>query len=112
MAFPLFAVEHLGADRSVAGYMWAAFAVGSTLGALSLVRFQRRYPPERIVLAGYAIFGSLMLLWPLAGALPLMLVLIALASSVDGPALAAQFAVASRWSRHPCTGRCSPPPRA
>ena len=93
VAFPLFAVEHLGADRSVAGYMWAAFAVGSTLGALSLVRFQRRYPPERIVLAGYAIFGSLMLLWPLAGALPLMLVLIALASSVDGPALAAQFAV-------------------
>ena len=61
VAFPLFAVEHLGAERSAAGYMWAAFAVGSTLGALSLVRFQRRFPPERIVLAGYAIFGSLML---------------------------------------------------
>ena len=69
VAFPLFAVEHLDVDRSVAGYMWAAFAVGSTLGALSAVRFQRRFPAERIVIAGYAIFGSLMLLWPLATAL-------------------------------------------
>ena len=91
VAFPLFAVEHLGVDRSAAGYMWAAFAVGSTLGALSLVRVQRRFPPERIVLAGYALFGVLMLTWPLAGALPVFLVLVALAALVDGPALAAQF---------------------
>jgi len=91
VAFPLFAVEHLGAERSAAGYMWAAFAVGSTFGALSLVRIQRRFPPERIVLAGYAVFGLLMLTWPLAGALPVFLVLVALAALVDGPALAAQF---------------------
>ena len=71
--------------------MWAAFAVGSTLGALSLVRIQRRFPPERIVLAGYAVFGVLMLTWPLAGSLPVFLVLVALAALVDGPALAAQF---------------------
>jgi MFS family permease len=92
VAFPLFAVEHLGAERSAAGYMWAAFAVGSTLGALSLVRIQRRFPPERIVLTGYAVFGLLMLSWPLAAALPVFLVLVALAALVDGPALAAQFA--------------------
>jgi MFS family permease len=91
VAFPLFAVEHLDVERSAAGYMWAAFAVGSTLGALSLVRIQRRFPPERIVLTGYAIFGLLMLTWPLAGALPVFLVLVALAALVDGPALAAQF---------------------
>ena len=91
VAFPLFAVEHLDVGRSAAGYMWAAFAVGSTLGALSLVRIQRRLPPERIVLAGYAVFGLLMLSWPLAGTLPVFLVLIALAALVDGPALAAQF---------------------
>jgi predicted MFS family arabinose efflux permease len=93
VAFPLFAVEHLGGERSDAGYMWAAFAVGSTLGALSLVRLQRRVPPERIVLAGYAIFGTLMLAWPLADTLPVLLVLIAAAGLADGPALAAQFAV-------------------
>jgi predicted MFS family arabinose efflux permease len=91
VAFPLFAVEHLHVDRSAAGYMWAAFAVGSTLGALSLVRVQRGVPPERIVIAGYAVFGLLMLTWPLAGALPVFLVLVALAALVDGPALAAQF---------------------
>jgi MFS family permease len=91
VAFPLFAVEHLHVDRSAAGYMWAAFAVGSTVGALSLVRIQRRFPPERIVLGGYAVFGVLMLSWPLAGALAVFLVLVALAALVDGPALAAQF---------------------
>jgi predicted MFS family arabinose efflux permease len=93
VAFPLFAVEHLGGQRSDAGYIWAAFAVGSTLGALSLVRLQRRVPPERIVLAGYAIFGTLMLTWPLADTLPVLLVLVAMAALADGPALAAQFAV-------------------
>jgi predicted MFS family arabinose efflux permease len=93
VAFPLFAVEHLGVERSTAGYMWAAFAVGSTLGALSLVRLQRRVAPERIVVGGYAVFGLLMLSWPLAGSLPVFLLLIALAALVDGPALAAQFAV-------------------
>jgi len=93
VAFPLFAVEHLGGERSQAGYMWAAFAAGSTIGALSLVRFQRRWPPERIVVAGYAIFGLVMLTWPLAGSLGVLLLLIAVAGMADGPALAAQFAV-------------------
>jgi MFS family permease len=93
VAFPLFAVEHLGGERSEAGYMWAAFAAGSTIGALALVRLQRRIPPERIVLTGYALFGAAMLTWPLAGSLPVLLVLVAVAGLADGPALAAQFAV-------------------
>jgi MFS family permease len=97
VAFPLFAVEHLGVERSASGYMWAAFAVGSTLGALSLVRIQRRFPPERIVLGGYATFGLLMLTWPLAHSLPVFLVLVSLAALVDGPALAAQFAVRQQY---------------
>jgi predicted MFS family arabinose efflux permease len=97
VAFPLFAVDHLGVERSASGYMWAAFAVGSTLGALSLVRIQRRFPPERIVVGGYATFGLLMLSWPLAGSLPVFLVLVALASLVDGPALASQFAVRQQY---------------
>ena len=88
VAFPLFAVDHLGVERSASGYMWAAFAVGSTLGALSLVRIQRRFPPERIVVAGYATFGLLMMTWPLAGSLPVFLVLVAF--GVDG--------------RRPCAG--------
>ena len=93
VTFPLFAVEHLGGERSDAGFMWAAFAVGSTLGALTLVRLQRRFAPHRIVVAGCAIFGLLMLTWPLADTLGALLVLIAVAGVADGPALAAQFAV-------------------
>jgi MFS family permease len=97
VAFPLFAVDHLGVERSASGYMWAAFAVGSTLGALTLVRIQRRFPPERIVVGGYATFGLLMLTWPLAGSLPVFLVLVSLAALVDGPALASQFAVRQQY---------------
>ena len=97
VAFPLFAVDHLAVARSASGYMWAAFAVGSTIGALSLVRIQRRFPAERIVLAGYGLFGLLMLTWPLAGSLPVFLALVALAALVDGPALAAQFAVRQQY---------------
>jgi predicted MFS family arabinose efflux permease len=93
VTFPLFAVEHLGGARSDAGFIWAAFAVGSMTGALGLVRAQRRLPPERVVVVGYALFGSVMLLWPLAGSLAVMLPLVALAGAADGPALAAQFAV-------------------
>ncbi|HEY6780937.1 MAG TPA: MFS transporter, partial [Thermoleophilaceae bacterium] len=93
IAFPLFCVEHLGVERSAAGYLWAAFAVGSTIGALSLVRLQQRFSAERVVLTGYVAFGMLMLLWPLAGSLSVALVLVALAALVDGPVLAGQFAV-------------------
>jgi hypothetical protein len=49
------------------------------------------------VLAGYALFGLLMLTWQLADSVPVLLGLIALAAMVDGPALAAQFAVRQRY---------------
>ncbi|MEX2195629.1 MAG: MFS transporter [Thermoleophilaceae bacterium] len=96
VAFPLFAVEGLDAPRSSSGYMFAAFAVGSMAGALGLVRLQAIFPPDRVVVVGYAVFGALMLLWPLAGTLALLLVLIAVAGVADGPALTAQFAVRQR----------------
>jgi MFS family permease len=96
VGFPLFAVDHLGAERSAAGYLWAAFAIGSMLGALTLVRLQHRWPPERIVVGAIASFGALMLLWPLQTALPAMLVAVALAGLADGPGLAATFATRQR----------------
>jgi hypothetical protein len=72
--------------------MWAAFAVGSTVGALSLVRLQSRFQPWWIVVCALPVFGALMLTWPLAATLPVALVLIAVAALADGPALAATFA--------------------
>jgi len=92
VAFPFFCVEHLGADRSAAGYLWAAFAFGSMVGALALVRLQRRLAPERLVVIGIAVFGALMLLWPVQSSLLGMLFVVALAGVADGPALAATFA--------------------
>ena len=97
VAFPFFAVEHLGSERGAAGYLWGAFALGSMLGALFLVRLQHRWAPERIVVVAIATFGCLMLLWPLQTSLPAMLVVVALAGVADGPGLAATFATRQRY---------------
>jgi MFS family permease len=98
VAFPYFAVDVLGAHRSVAGYLWAAFAAGSTLGALALVRLQTIWRPERVVIGSVATLGLLMLLWPLASSLPVALLLVAIAGVADGPNLASTFAVRQRWT--------------
>jgi predicted MFS family arabinose efflux permease len=98
VAFPFFAVDALGAHRSTAGYLWAAFAAGSAVGALGLVRLQSIWRPERVVFGALASLGVLMLLWPLASALPVALLLIALAGVADGPNLSATFATRQRWT--------------
>jgi MFS family permease len=98
VAFPFLAADELGADRSVAGYMWAAFASGSMIGALLLVRLQTRWRPERVMLAAIFGLGLVMLSWPLASSVPVALALIALGGLVDGPGLSAQFAARQRWT--------------
>jgi predicted MFS family arabinose efflux permease len=98
VAFPFFAVDALGEPRSAAGYLWAAFAAGSMLGALALVPLQTRLRPDRLVLGAIALLGTLMLLWPLASALPVALALIALSGVADGPGFAATFTVRQRWT--------------
>ncbi len=98
VAFPFFAVDELGESRSAAGFLWAAFAAGSTVGAIGLVGFQTRFRPHAVVIGAIAGLGVAMMLWPLAGALPVALGLIALAGLVDGPGFAAQFAVRQRWT--------------
>ena len=99
VAFPFLAAEELGADRSVAGYMWAAFAAGSSgIGALLLVRLQTRWRPERVMLCAIGAMGLVMLSWPLAATVPAALGLIALGGLVDGPGLSSQFAARQRWT--------------
>jgi predicted MFS family arabinose efflux permease len=98
VAFPFFAVDVLGANRGIAGYLWAAFAFGSMVGALWLVPLQTRWPPERVVFGSLTALGCMMLLWPLATAVPVALVLIALAGFADGPNLSATFAARQRWT--------------
>ena len=105
VAFPFFCVEHLGTERTASGALWAAFAFGSTVGALALVRLQRRYAPHRVVIASLVVFGLLTLTWPLAESLPVALVLVAVASVADGPGLAATFAVRQDWAPRDLQGQ-------
>lgn len=98
VTFPFFAIDHLDADRSAAGYLWASFAAGSAIGAVSLVRLQRRLPPERIMLLGIGGLGLVMLSWPLAQSLPAALLLIFIGGLADGPGLAATFATRQQYT--------------
>ena len=93
VAFPFFAVEHLDAGRGAAGYLWAAFAAGSAIGAVGFTGLQRRFAPERIMVVAIGVLGLVMLTWPLAESVPVAMALIALGGLADGPALAATFAV-------------------
>jgi MFS family permease len=105
VAFPLFCADHLGAHETASGALWAAFAVGSTVGALALVRWQRRIAPHRVVMLSLAGFGLLMLSWPLATSVPAAVVLVAVASVADGPALSATFAVRQDWAPRDLQGQ-------
>jgi MFS family permease len=105
VTFPLFCVDHLGVERNASGALWAAFAVGSTIGALGLVQVGRRYPPQRVVVASLIGFGLLMLPWSLAESLPVALVLVAVAALAEGPGLAAEFAVRQRWAPRDLQGQ-------
>jgi predicted MFS family arabinose efflux permease len=98
VAFPFFAAEELGADPAIAGYMWAAFAAGSGLGALLFVWMQTRWRPERVMLCAIGAMGLVMFTWPLAATVPAALALIALGGLVDGPGLSSQFAARQRWT--------------
>ena len=98
IAFPFFAVEELDSGRAAAGYLWAAFAIGSAAGAVAFTGLQRRVAPERIMLVAIALLGALMLTWPLAQSLPVAMALICLGGFADGPALAATFAVRQRYT--------------
>ena len=93
VTFPFFAVDHLDVGRGAAGYLWAAFAAGSAIGAVAFTRLQRRFAPERIMVVAIGTLGLILLTWPLAHSLPAAMLLIGLGGLADGPALASTFAV-------------------
>jgi hypothetical protein len=93
IAFPLLAAETLGLERDVAGFLWAAFAVGAIAGALGLAWLLHRRPQELVALAALGGGGMLMLTWPLAGSLAAAMVLVGLGGLALGPAQGAQIGV-------------------
>src|SRR6266545_4744332 len=97
LALP-FLAERLGAGQAGAGYLWAALEAGGMAGALAAARWQGAWQPQRVVLAGLALQGLVMVSWPLAGSFPVALLLVALAGLVEGPAFAALFATRQRYT--------------
>jgi MFS family permease len=97
LAMPFWS-ERLGAGRAGAGYLWAAVEAGAIVGALVAARPTAGWPPQRVVKAGLALFGLVVMAWPLAPSFPAALALVALAGLAEGPAFAATFATRQRWS--------------
>ena len=93
IVFPLWAAEDLGASQSAGGAIWAAFAMGSLIGALSLARYQARLPQEWVLFVAVIVMGAEMLTWALANTLAVAIVLVLLTAVIEGPAMAAVFSV-------------------
>ena len=93
LAFPFFAVEELSESRGFAGWLWAAFAIGSLLGGVGPLGIQARRRPHEIVVWAAGAAGLVMLLWPLASSPASAIGLIAAGGFVYGPGLVATFSV-------------------
>jgi MFS family permease len=98
IAFPLLAAEELGADPSAAGYLWGAFALGSLVGAVGLVRLHSDSRPELTMLAATALAALVMPAWALPNGIAAVGALVALSGLAYGPGLAATFTVRQRWT--------------
>jgi MFS family permease len=92
VGFPLYAVRTLHAPAHNSGFMWAAVALGSTLGTFVLRGDHSR---ARISIS-YAVLGASALLWPLAHALALGVLLIGVTGFLEGPAYSGTIALRQR----------------
>ncbi|WP_018683589.1 MFS transporter [Actinokineospora enzanensis] len=96
-ALPLRA-EELGQERATAGYLWTALEVGSLITVAVLGKLAAGARPERVVFVSTAVFGLVMLTWPLAGSFPWTMVLVAVAGLAEGLALPAIMATRQRYT--------------
>jgi len=92
VGFPLYAARDLHAGVHAGGYLWAAMALGSTVGTFVL----RRDPSARRIAASYGVLGCSALLWPIARALAPGVALIMLTGMLEGPAYSGTIALRQR----------------
>jgi MFS family permease len=97
VGFPLFAVR-LGSAESAGGALWGALEIGGLLGALPASRILARYPPERVIIVGTALFGASIAAWTLAPSIVVAVLLVGVAGVVSGPLLVATFALRQRYA--------------
>jgi MFS family permease len=92
VGLPLFALR-LGAGAEAGGALWGALEVGALLGAFAATRILARWPPDRVIIWGTAVFGLGIATWPLAHSIAAAAVLVALAGILSGPLLVATFSM-------------------
>ncbi|HEY3728935.1 MAG TPA: MFS transporter [Solirubrobacteraceae bacterium] len=92
IGFPLYAARLLGAGAHAGGYLWAAMALGSTVGTFVLAG----RPSLRRIGLSYGVLGLSALLWPLAHTLVLGILLIGLTGFLEGPAYSGTIALRQR----------------
>jgi MFS family permease len=92
VGLPVYALS-VGAHASAAGYLWAAFAVGSMVSAFVLRVPALRVPPHLLVAGSFALMAVSALAWPLAGSLAVALVLVMITGALEGPSFVALLAV-------------------
>ncbi|MGH3680929.1 MAG: MFS transporter, partial [Natronosporangium sp.] len=97
VAVPLHA-ERLAGDAALGGYVWTAVEIGAVATALAWGRWHARWRPERVVLASLAGSGLVLLSWPLAGALAVLLGLAVAAGLAQGAGMPALFTTRQRYT--------------
>ena len=107
VAFPFFALGPLGRGEDFAGVLWAAFAIGSAVGAIALGGAAARWPSEWVALGAVALTGAAMLPIAPLGALPATLALLVVAGLLYGPGLAATLDLRRRLTPPAFLGQVS-----
>jgi MFS family permease len=107
VAFPFFAIEYLGREQDFSGVLWAAFAAGSTVGALMLTRRAARWPSQWVAVGGASLAGLAMVVVPILDSVWAGLAALAVAGALYGPSLAATFDVRRRWTPPEFLGQVS-----
>ena len=96
VVLPLYAAR-VGGQPTYSGYLWTALELGCLVSTLTMAR-KTTSRPERRVLICTALFGVVMLSWPLAPSLLVALPLLLLAGIASGPTLPALFAARQQYS--------------
>ncbi|MPZ27950.1 MAG: MFS transporter [Micromonosporaceae bacterium] len=97
VAVPLQA-ERLAGDAALGGFVWTAVEVGAVATALAWGRWHARWRPERVVLASLAGSGLVLLGWPFAGSLAVLLGLAVAAGLAQGGGMPALFTTRQRYT--------------
>jgi MFS family permease len=92
VGFPLYAARTLHAGAHSGGYLWAALALGSTIGTFALAG----EPSPRRMGISYGVLGISALAWPLVHELALGIALIGFTGFLEGPAYSGAIAVRQR----------------